>query len=54
MNKDQNATADKKQRNCPTEGNCQNDDIVYKFDVTRRLSEKVYLGLAERTEEPFL
>ena len=48
MNKDQNATADKKQTNCPTEGNCKNDDIVYKFDVTRRLSEKVYLGLAER------
>ena len=48
MNKDQNATADKKETNCPTEGNCQVDDIVYKFDVTRRLSEKVYLGLAER------
>ena len=29
------------------ERNCQVNDVVYKFDVTRPLSEKVYLGLAE-------
>ena len=32
---------------CPMEGNCQVNDVVYKCDVTRPLPEKVYLGLAE-------
>ena len=30
------------------EGNCQVNDVVYKYDVTRPLSKKVYLGLAEK------
>ena len=28
-------------------GNCQVNNVIYKFDVTRPLPEKVYLGLAE-------
>ena len=32
---------------CPMEGNCQVNDVVYKRDVTRPLPKKVYLGLAE-------
>ena len=32
---------------CPMEGNCLVNDIVYKCDITRPLSKKVYLGLAE-------
>ena len=28
------------------EGNCQVNDVVYKCDVTKSLSKKVYLGLA--------
>ena len=37
----------RKRAECPKEGNCQINDVVYKFDVTRPLSKKVYLGLAE-------
>ena len=29
------------------EGNCQGNDVIYKFRVTRALPKKVYLGLAE-------
>ena len=31
----------------PMEGNCENNDEVYRCDVIRPLSKKVYLGLAE-------
>ena len=30
------------------EGNCKVNDVVYKFDVTRPLPKKVYLGTAKR------
>ena len=42
VTKDQNAIAEKK-----SEGNCQVNNVVYKCDVTRPLSKKVYLRLAE-------
>ena len=29
------------------EGNCQVNNVVYKYEVTRPLPKKVYLGLAE-------
>ena len=29
----------------PMEGNCQVNDIVHKYNVTRSLPKKVYLGL---------
>ena len=29
------------------EGNCQVNNVVYKYDVTRKLPKKMYLGLAE-------
>ena len=29
------------------EGNCENNDEVYRCDVIRPLSKKIYLGLAE-------
>ena len=29
------------------ERNCQVNDVVYKFDVTRPLPKKVHVGLAE-------
>ena len=32
---------------CPMEGNCLVNGVVYKCDVTRPLPKKVYLGLAE-------
>ena len=44
MTKDQNAIAEKKQN---VQGNYQVNNIVYKCDVTRPLSKKLYLGLAE-------
>ena len=37
-----------KKAECPMEGNCQVNDILYKCDVTRPLPKKVYLGLAEK------
>ena len=43
----QNAIAEKK-RECPMERICQVNSVVYKFEVTRPLPKKVYLGLAER------
>ena len=42
----QNAIAEKKLE-CPVESNCQVNDVIYKYDVTRPLSKKVFLGLAE-------
>ena len=45
MTKYQNTIAKKKQ--CPTEGNYQVNNVIYKCDVTRPLPKKVYLGLAE-------
>ena len=42
----QNAIAEKKLQ-CPVERNCQVNDVIYKYDVTRPLSKKVFLGLAE-------
>ena len=32
---------------CPMEGNYQIDNVVYKYDVTRPLRKKVYLGFTE-------
>ena len=46
MTKYQNTIA-KKTTQCPTEGNCQVNNVIYKCDVTRPLPKKVYLGLAE-------
>ena len=46
MTKDQNAIAEKKAE-CPMEGNCQVNNVIYKCDVTRPLPKKVYLELAE-------
>ena len=37
----------RKKTQCPTEGNCQVNNVIYKYDVTRPLPKKVYLGLAE-------
>ena len=37
----------KKKTECPMEGNCQVNEVVYKYDVTRPLPKKEYLGLAE-------
>ena len=37
----------RKKAECPMEGNCQINNVIYKCDVTRPLSKKVYLGLAE-------
>ena len=37
----------RKKAECPMEGNCQVNDVVYKCDVTGPLPNKVYLGLAE-------
>ena len=37
----------KKHPECPMEGNCEVNDVVYKCDVTRPLQKKVYLGRAE-------
>ena len=37
----------RKKAECPMEGNCLVNDVVYKCDVTRPLPKKVYLGLAE-------
>ena len=37
----------RKKTECPMEGNCQVNDVVYKCEVTRPPQEKVYLGLAE-------
>ena len=37
----------RKKAECPMKGNCQVNNVIYKFDVTRPLPEKVYLGLAE-------
>ena len=36
-----------KKSRCPMEENCLVNDVVYKCDVTRLLSKKVYLGFAE-------
>ena len=36
-----------KKAECPMEGNCQVNNVIYKCDVTRPLLKKVYLGLAE-------
>ena len=38
----------KKQQNVQWKGNREVNNVVYKCDVTRPLSKKVYLGLAER------
>ena len=46
MTKDQNAIAEKKVE-CPMEGKCQVNNVVYKYEVTRPLPKKVYLGLSE-------
>ena len=37
----------RKKAECPMEGNCQVNDIVYKCDVTKPSLKKVYLRLAE-------
>ena len=37
----------RKKAECPMEGNCQVNNVIYKCDVTRPLPKKVYLGLAE-------
>ena len=37
----------RKRAECPMEGKCLVNDVVYKCDVTRPLTNKVYLGLAE-------
>ena len=37
----------RKKAECPMEGNCLVNDVVYKCDITRPLPKKVYLGLAE-------
>ena len=38
----------RKKAECPVEGNCQVNNVIYKCDLTRRpLPKKVYLGLAE-------
>lgn len=42
-----------KKAESPMEGNCQVNDEVYWYDVTRPLPKKVYLRLAERVEETF-
>ena len=44
----------RKKAECSMEGNCQVNDVVYRCDVTSPLLKKLYLGLAERMEEPFL
>ena len=33
---------------CPMEGNCQVNNVVHKWDVTRSLPKKVYLGLQRK------
>ena len=38
----------RKKTECPMEGNCQVNNIVYKCDVIKPFSKNVYLGLAER------
>ena len=35
----------RKKAECPVEGKCQIDDVVYKCDVTGPLLKKVYLNL---------
>ena len=37
----------RKKAECPTEGDCLDNDVVYKCDIARPLPKKVYLGLAE-------
>ena len=37
----------RKNSECPIDGNCQVSNVVYKCDVTRSLTKKVYLGPAE-------
>ena len=37
----------RKKAECPMEGNCQVNDVLYKCDITRSLSENMYPGLAE-------
>ena len=37
----------RKKAECPMEGNCQVNNVVYKCDVTRPLPKKMYLRLAE-------
>ena len=37
----------RKKTECPMEGNCQVNDVVYKCDGARALPKKVYLGFAE-------
>ena len=45
---DQRPTCNRRKKaECPMKGNCQGNNVIYKFDVTRPLPEKVYLGLAE-------
>ena len=36
-----------KKAECPIEGNCQVNDVVYKCDVTKLLPKKMCLKLAE-------
>ena len=36
-----------KKAECPMEGNCQVNDVVCKYDITRSLPKSVYPGLAE-------
>ena len=37
----------RKKEESPMEGNCQINDVVYKYDATRPLLQKVYFGFAE-------
>ena len=46
MTKHQNVIAENKAE-CPMQGNCQANDVVYKCVITRPLPKKVYLGLTE-------
>ena len=46
VTKHQNVKVEKKTE-CPMEGNCQVNDVVYKQDVRKPLSKKMYLGFAE-------
>ena len=42
----------RKETECPMEGNCQVNDVVYRCDVIRSLPKKVYLGLAITISKP--
>ena len=54
MTKDQNAISEKKAE-CPMEGNCQFNNVIYKCDVTRPLPKKSVSRICRaRMEESFL